>query len=82
MAIIDELGRGTATYDGMALAHSVLNYLITKVNCKCLFATHYHSLIEEFASMPGTCLKMMDHEIINGEEDRIEFLYKLVNGKA
>jgi hypothetical protein len=32
--------------------------------------------------MPGTCLKMMDYEIINGEEDRIEFLYKLVNGKA
>ena len=82
MAIIDELGRGTATYDGMALAHSVLNFIISKINCKCFFATHYHSLTEEFVSMAGTCLKMMDYEIVNGEEDRIEFLYKLVNGRA
>ena len=66
LAIIDELGRGTATFDGMALAHSVLNYLINKIQCKCFFATHYHSLTEEFASMSGTCLKMMDYEIIKG----------------
>lgn len=46
LAIVDELGRGTATYDGMALAHSVLNYLINRIGCKCLFATHYHSLTE------------------------------------
>jgi DNA mismatch repair ATPase MutS len=46
LAIIDELGRGTATFDGMAIARSVLNYLIEQIGCKCMFATHYHSLTE------------------------------------
>ena len=65
LAIIDELGRGTATFDGMAIAHSVLNYLINQIGCKCMFATHYHSLTDEFSHMPATCLKMMDYRIVD-----------------
>lgn len=45
LAIIDELGRGTSTFDGLAIAHSVLRYLIDDIRCYCLFATHYHILV-------------------------------------
>jgi DNA mismatch repair protein MSH3 len=42
----DELGRGTATYDGMAIAEATLRYLVTRVGCPCLFVTHFPSLSE------------------------------------
>ena len=42
--ILDELGRGTATFDGMAIAHAVMGHLVNHVGCRALFATHYHAL--------------------------------------
>ena len=48
LAILDELGRGTSTFDGVSLAFSVLKYLVENVKCRTIFATHYHVLIEEF----------------------------------
>ena len=75
MAIIDELGRGTSTFDGMSIAYSVLKNLINNIGCYCLFATHYHVLIEEFEREQGVSLMMMDSTINNGE---LIFLYKLV----
>ena len=48
LAILDELGRGTSTFDGVAIAYSVLKYLLNNVKCRIMFATHYHVLIEEF----------------------------------
>jgi DNA mismatch repair protein MSH6 len=48
IAILDELGRGTSTFDGVAIAYSVLKYIIDSIQCRTLFATHYHLLIEEF----------------------------------
>lgn len=52
LAIIDELGRGTSTFDGLAIAYSVLKHIIESIKCYCLFATHYHILIDEFKSRP------------------------------
>ena len=48
LVIMDELGRGTSTFDGYSIAHSVLNYLASSVKCRSLFTTHYHMLVEDF----------------------------------
>jgi DNA mismatch repair ATPase MutS len=48
LVLIDELGRGTATYDGVAIAYSVIKELANNIKCLTLFSTHYHHLIEEF----------------------------------
>ena len=45
--LIDELGRGTSTFDGMAIAYGVLKYLVETVKPKMVFSTHYHMLVEE-----------------------------------
>ena len=53
LAIVDELGRGTSTFDGYSIAYSVLNYMLKKIECRCLFATHYHMLLDDFRDYPG-----------------------------
>jgi len=52
LVIMDELGRGTSTFDGYSIAHSVLTYLAKKIKCRALFTTHYHMLVEDFSQMP------------------------------
>lgn len=52
LCILDELGRGTATFDGTAIAHSVVEYLVSKTRCRTLFATHYHLLVEDWEIDP------------------------------
>lgn len=47
LVLLDELGRGTATYDGTAIAAAVVNYL-ADLSCRTLFSTHYHNLVENF----------------------------------
>ena len=47
LAIIDELGRGTSTFDGVAIASSVMKYLAEDLVCRTFFATHYHNLVYE-----------------------------------
>ena len=79
LAIIDELGRGTSTFDGMAIAYSVLADIIERVQCRCLFATHYHSLSKQFENLSNVRLKMMDYLLA---DDQIVFLYKLKDGRA
>lgn len=48
IVLLDELGRGTSTYDGVSIAYGVLKYLVDEVKCLTLFSTHYHVLVEEF----------------------------------
>ncbi|KAI7879177.1 hypothetical protein K492DRAFT_217243 [Lichtheimia hyalospora FSU 10163] len=53
MVILDELGRGTSTFDGYAIAYAVLHHLATHVGCLSLFSTHYHTLCQEFEQHPS-----------------------------
>ncbi|GAA6018493.1 hypothetical protein JCM11491_006423 [Sporobolomyces phaffii] len=81
LVILDELGRGTSTYDGMAIAYSVLHRLATHVGCIGFFATHFTSLTEDFAYHPEIrCCNMQTH--VNDETREVVFLYKLVDGAA
>lgn len=77
--ILDEVGRGTSTNDGYSIAKSIIEYISKKINCKTLFATHYHELtdLEETLSNVEN-LKILIEE----ENDEMIFLRKIVSGKA
>ena len=81
LVILDELGRGTSSYDGVAVAQAALHHAATHVGCLGFFATHYRSLAAEFASHPEVrCKRMRIH--VEKEQKRIAFLYKLEDGVA
>ncbi|XP_064596885.1 DNA mismatch repair protein Msh6-like [Liolophura sinensis] len=85
LVLVDELGRGTATYDGTAIACAVVHELSLKTQCRTLFSTHYHSLVEEFSHDPNIRLGHMACMVENeNDEDpsqeTITFLYKFVKG--
>lgn len=76
LVILDEVGRGTSTYDGMSIARAVLEYMAKRVGAKTLFATHYHELTA-LDSMPGV-FNMSTAVIKHG--DRITFLHQIIAG--
>ncbi|WP_282925882.1 DNA mismatch repair protein MutS [Helcococcus kunzii] len=77
--ILDEVGRGTSTYDGYSIAKSIIEYISKNINCKTLFATHYHELTDLEDSMENVeNLKVEIYE----EKDNIVFLRKIVRGKT
>ena len=78
-AIIDELGRGTSTIDGIAIADSVLRYLIEKVGCLVLFTTHSLYIANRFAFLKQVELAHMSYTF-DSEKDRLTFLYRLKRG--
>ncbi|XP_077990692.1 DNA mismatch repair protein Msh6-like [Glandiceps talaboti] len=85
LVLVDELGRGTATYDGTAIACAVVKEISEEVQCRTLFSTHYHSLVEEFSHDANIRLGHMACMVENeNEEDpsqeTITFLYKFVKG--
>nr|CAB3471982.1 unnamed protein product [Digitaria exilis] len=85
LVLLDELGRGTITFDGYAIAYAVFRHLVERVRCRLLFATHYHSLTKEFASHPHVSLQHMACMFRprsgdgNGEKE-LTFLYRLTSG--
>jgi DNA mismatch repair protein MutS len=77
LLIFDEIGRGTATFDGMALAQSIIEYATTQLKAKTLFSTHYHELTQLEKSLPQ--LKNI-HVAVHEENDTITFLYQVKPG--
>ena len=81
LVILDEIGRGTSTYDGLSIARSVIEYLHNnpRLGCKSLFATHYHELTELARTLPG----VRNFSVaVTEEEGRVVFLHRIVPGGA
>ena len=77
--LLDEIGRGTSTYDGVAIAWAVAEYIATKIKARCIFATHYH----ELNVMTKTYPQIKNYRITIAEQNgEIEFLRKIVQGGA
>lgn len=80
LVILDELGRGTSTFDGTAIAYSVVEHLLREVQCRTMLATHYHSLVEEYAENERVSLGHMGCLVDPENERKVTFLYKLEEG--
>ena len=79
LVILDEIGRGTATYDGLSIAWAVVEYLHEKIGCRSLFATHYHELTHLAATLKSlSCYTMKVKEW----EESIVFLHQVEKGTA
>ena len=81
LAILDELGRGTSTFDGYSIANAVMRFLVAEINCMCLFSTHYHMLLDEFRAVPGVKNFHMAFRA-NEANDHVIFLYKFIHGEC
>lgn len=79
LVLLDEVGRGTSTYDGLSIAWSVIEHICSVIKCKTLFATHYHELTKLEGLIPGVKNYSVAVKEIN---DTIIFLRKIVEGGA
>ncbi|MGA2060627.1 MAG: DNA mismatch repair protein MutS [Thermoguttaceae bacterium] len=79
LVILDEIGRGTSTYDGISLAWAAVEYLHEHIGCRTLFATHYHELTDLEKSFSG--MKNLN-VAVREWQDEVVFLHKIVEGAA
>ena len=79
LILFDEIGRGTSTYDGLAIAQAIIEYIHHKIGCKTLFATHYHELTE----LEGHLKHLKNiHVAANEKDGKIIFHHKVKDGRA
>ncbi len=79
LVILDEIGRGTSTYDGVSLAWAITEYLHDHLGCRALFATHYHELAQLAEQLPG----LRNYNVLVREcREEIVFLHKIAPGSA
>lgn len=79
LILLDEIGRGTSTYDGMALAQAIIEYIHEDVGAKTLFSTHYHELTileNELSSLKNVHVSAVE------EQGKVVFLHKVIEGQA
>ena len=77
--IFDEVGRGTSTNDGLAIAQAVIEYLLKNIRCRCLFATHFHELTHlssDFSSIKNLTMKIQEWN------NEVIFLHQVIEGNA
>lgn len=79
LVILDEIGRGTSTYDGVSLAWAIVEYLHDQIGCRTLFATHYHELTELEKDFHGVA---NFNVAVREWDEKIVFLHKIVRGGA
>jgi len=77
LLLFDEIGRGTATYDGMALAQAIIEYNLAKIGAKTLFSTHYHEITKLVSTLKGV---ENVHVAVLEKDGEITFLYKVEKG--
>ena len=77
LVLLDEIGRGTSTFDGLSIAWSVSEYLANKIICKTIFATHYH----ELNFLQNSEKNVSNFQVtVKKEKDKLEFCHKIEKG--
>lgn len=79
LILFDEIGRGTSTYDGMAIAHGMIEYIASELGCKTIFSTHYHELTQLQQQHRG----VKNYQVaVHEDRNKITFQYKVIPGAA
>ncbi|MDD4584451.1 MAG: DNA mismatch repair protein MutS, partial [Bacilli bacterium] len=79
LIVFDEIGRGTSTFDGMAIAQSIIEHIAINIKAMTLFSTHYHELVKIAESLPGVINVNTE---VHEENNKVTFLYKIKPGSA